>query len=193
MTSARQINRRNKSWRTARFSAMSKMCRKLAQNNRIENQAKWRKKRSVSTSHPSLWLDSGSDQIFQFLWIFIHRKEGRRIREMQACSQHLFYRARLKGGPQVWWNLFLLLPINPAWLACSICTTWGLPFSWALYFDVWSLEGDWHLAITGFCAHPEMWRLGKFYSRRRHSSRDLARQLTSRSLLNSIQIDTNSI
>ena len=27
-----------------------------------------------------------------------------------------FYRALLKGGPQVWWILLLLLLTNPAWL-----------------------------------------------------------------------------
>ena len=38
------------------------------------------------------------------------------------------YRAQLKGGPQVWWTLFLLL----LGFACSFRKTWGASFSRAL-------------------------------------------------------------
>ena len=35
------------------------------------------------------------------------------------------YRDRLKGGPAVWWILFLLFLTTSAWLACSIHATWA--------------------------------------------------------------------
>ena len=72
---------------------------------------------TISSSKPSLML---SISVQNYICLLDQVSGSNKSGPMKAAftrllHQFITYRGRLKGGPQVWWNLFLLLLITSAW------------------------------------------------------------------------------